>query len=59
MSIDVVIIRAKLASSEGQLEGCSHALTTVKTFDEAAKLIEQGFDYVCDIDGVKLFRRRK
>ncbi len=30
-----------------------------KTLDEAAKLIEQGFDYICDVDGVKLFRKRK
>jgi hypothetical protein len=27
--------------------------------EEAAKLVEQGFDYICDIDGVKLFRKRK
>ena len=26
---------------------------------EAAKLIEHGFDYVTDVDGVKLFRKRK
>jgi hypothetical protein len=26
---------------------------------EAAKLIEQGFDFVTDVDGVKLFRKRK
>jgi integrase len=32
---------------------------TAKTVDEAAKLIEQGFDFVTDVDGVKLFRNRK
>jgi integrase len=32
---------------------------TAKTVAEAAKLIEQGFDYVCDVDSVKLFRKRK
>jgi len=32
---------------------------TAKTVEEAAKLIEQGFDYICDVDGVKLFRKRK
>ena len=32
---------------------------TAKTVQEAAKLIEQGFDYVTDVDGVKLFRKRK
>ena len=29
------------------------------TVDEAKALIEAGFDYVCDINGVKLFRKRK
>jgi integrase/recombinase XerD len=32
---------------------------TAKTVEEAAKLIEAGFDYVCEIDGIKLFRKRK
>jgi len=32
---------------------------TAKTVQEAAKLIEQGFDFVCDYEGVKLFRKRK
>jgi hypothetical protein len=30
-----------------------------KTVNEATKLIEQGFDFVCDVDGIKLFRKRK
>ena len=29
------------------------------TIDEARKLVENGFEYVCDVDGVKLFRKRK
>ena len=32
---------------------------TAKSIEEAKKLIEEGFDYVCDLDGVKLFRKRK
>jgi integrase len=32
---------------------------TAKTLEEAKKLIEQGFEYVTEIDGVKLFRKRK
>lgn len=32
---------------------------TAKTVEETAKLIEQGFDYVTEVDGVKLFRKRK
>lgn len=27
--------------------------------EEASKLIEAGFEYVCDFDSVKLFRKRK
>jgi integrase len=30
-----------------------------RTVEEARKLIEDGYDFVCDIDGVKLFRKRK
>jgi len=32
---------------------------TAKTVQEASQLIEAGFEYVCDVDGVKLFRKRK
>jgi integrase len=32
---------------------------TAKTIDEATKLIESGFDYVTEMDGIKLFRKRK
>jgi integrase len=30
-----------------------------RTVEEALKLIEQGFEYVTDIEGIKLFRKRK
>jgi hypothetical protein len=29
-----------------------------KTVEEAQQLIEAGFEYVCDIDNVKLFRKK-
>ncbi len=32
---------------------------TAKTLGEASQLIEAGFDYVTELDGVKLFRKRK
>jgi integrase/recombinase XerD len=32
---------------------------TAKTVQEAQKLVENGFEYVCDIEDVKLFRKRK
>jgi hypothetical protein len=31
----------------------------VSTLDEACKLLELGFEYVCEMDGQKLFRKRK
>jgi len=32
---------------------------TARTTDEAKELIESGFEYVCDMEQVKLFRKRK
>ena len=32
---------------------------TVDTLEEACKLMEVGFEYVCDMDDKKLFRKRK
>ena len=32
---------------------------TAKTVEEAALLIEAGYEYVCEIEGVKLFRKRR
>jgi len=29
------------------------------TLDEASKLVEAGFEYVCDVENAKLFRKRK
>ncbi|MEM1551929.1 MAG: hypothetical protein QXS01_01310 [Candidatus Bathyarchaeia archaeon] len=32
---------------------------TAKTVEEACRLVEVGFEYVTEIDGVKIFRKRK
>jgi hypothetical protein len=32
---------------------------TARTEDEAIKRVETGFDFVCDIQGAKLFRKRR
>jgi len=32
---------------------------TAKTVEEACKLVEVGFEYVCEVEGVKIFRKRK
>jgi hypothetical protein len=31
----------------------------VKTLEEACKLLEVGFDYVTEVDGKKIFNKRK
>jgi integrase len=35
------------------------ASKVAKTVKEAQELVEAGFDYVCDVEGCKLFRKRK
>lgn len=42
-------------------EGSSNEFSSAvaKKVDEARKLIETGFDYVCSVDGAHLFRKRK
>jgi hypothetical protein len=34
-------------------------MTIIRVCNETRKLIELGFEYVTEIDGVKLFRKRK
>ena len=36
-----------------------YEVKTAETLDDARKLLEVGFEYVTDIDGKKLFRKRK
>jgi integrase/recombinase XerD len=42
-----------------EIESDEYHSATAKTIQEAQKLIEQGFEYVVEIDGFKLFRKRK
>lgn len=42
-----------------QFETEDYYSAVAKTVEEARSLIETGFEYVTDIDGVKLFRKRK
>jgi integrase len=35
------------------------AVKVAKTIDEACLLLESGFEFVCDMDNVKLFKKRK
>lgn len=43
---------------QGKGEDTFH-VRVAKTVDEACKLLEVGSEYVCDMDNVKLFRKRK
>ena len=36
-----------------------YASAIASTIEDAQKLVESGFEYVTEIDGVKLFRKRK
>jgi integrase len=41
------------------LESDQFHSATAKTIDEARKLVEAGFAFVCDMESVKLFSKRK
>lgn len=43
----------------GTLENDEHHCKTANNVKEATNLIENGFEYVTEIDGLKLFRKRK
>jgi integrase len=40
-------------------EGDEYVCKVVRTVEEAKNLVENGFDYVTDVDNMKLFRKRK
>ena len=40
-------------------EGDEFHSATAKNVEEAQKLIEEGFEFVCDYDHIKIFRKRK
>ena len=42
-----------------QFESDDYHSAVAKTVEEARSLVEAGFEYVTDVDGVKLFRKRK
>jgi hypothetical protein len=42
-----------------RFSGDEYVSAVAKTVDEARKLVEGGFEYVTEMDGLKLFRRRK
>jgi len=54
-SIESTMVYTHLISFESQ----EYHSATAKTPKKAQKLIKQGFEYVCDFNGLKLFRKRK
>jgi len=42
-----------------KFESDEYHSAVARTVEEACRLIEAGFEYVCDFDGVGLFRKRK
>ncbi|MEM3579382.1 MAG: tyrosine-type recombinase/integrase [Candidatus Bathyarchaeia archaeon] len=55
-NIKNTLVYTQLVKGGGEDE---YVCKVAKTIEQAAELIEAGFDYVCEIDGVKLFRKRK
>jgi hypothetical protein len=55
-SINNTLVYTHLVNFNDKDEFCS---ATAQNIEEAKKLVEQGFDYVTELDGVKLFRKRK
>lgn len=54
--IDSTLIYTQLVDFEQEDE---FTCRTAKTLEEASTLIEAGFEYVTDIDDIKLFRKQK
>jgi hypothetical protein len=53
------IIYIDLESISFPHDGDDFHAKIARTEKEAIELIEAGFDFVCDMDGAKLFRKRK
>jgi hypothetical protein len=53
--IKTTLIYTQLVSFESD----EYHSSTAKTTEEAEKLVEAGFKYVTDMDGKKIFRKRK
>jgi integrase len=55
-NIKNTLIYTQLIKAEGEDE---YVCKVAKTVEQAAELVEAGFEYVCEMDGVRLFRKRK
>jgi len=55
-NIKNTLIYTQLVDFKEEDEFISKVATTV---EEACRLVESGFEYVCDVNGAKIFRKRK
>jgi len=53
---NTLLLYTQLVKTQSEDE---YVCRVAKTVEQAAELIEAGFEYVCEIDDVKLFRKRK
>jgi len=58
-SIKNTLIYIQLEEAIFQRDSEEYICKVAKNLDEAKELIELGFEYVTEMDGVKLFRKRK
>ena len=57
--VDNTILHIQLERALFSVQSDEFHSATAKTVEEAKKLIEAGFDHVCDHNNVMLFRKRK
>lgn len=58
-SIKNTLVYVQIEESLFKKENEEFICKAARTVEEAKRLIEAGFEYVCEMEGVKLFRRRK
>jgi hypothetical protein len=58
-SVQNTMIYINLEAALYQIRSDQFTVRVAQTLDEACKLVEAGFSYVTDMDGDKIFRKRK
>jgi len=58
-SVQNTMIYINLEAALFEAESNEFTVRVAKTLDEACSFVEAGFDYVTDMEGAKIFRRRK
>jgi len=58
-NIENTMIYITIEKALFQVSSDEFVSAVAKTAEEACKLLETGFEHVCDFNGVKVFRKRK